>query len=156
MYTIFCRLEALVSNYNGCTNWSQPEVPAIEDTFYREHILQRTHSIENTFYLQRTHSLKNTFYRERILQRTHSKDCGDSFVVYIHVVQSAHTSVLFCSVHAYKHIFYAYILCIHTYILCIHIDLLYIHCMHTYICLIHSYIYVYILHIHLIHTYIRT
>ena len=60
---------------------------SIENTFYREHILQRTHfyrehiSIENTFYrehiLQRTHfyrehiSTENTFYRERILQRTH-------------------------------------------------------------------------------------
>jgi len=48
-------------------------------TFYREHILSRTHSIENTFYperpdvdlfdgtLERTHSIENTFYREHIL-----------------------------------------------------------------------------------------
>ena len=59
-----------------------------ENTFYREHILERTHSIENTFYrehiLERTHSRENTFYRgerhlqltlfyrEHILQRTHS------------------------------------------------------------------------------------
>ena len=38
---------------------------------HREHILQRTHSIENTVYrahiLYRTHSIQNTFYREHIL-----------------------------------------------------------------------------------------
>ena len=41
-----------------------------------DHILQRTHSIEDTFYrehiLERTHSIENTFYREHILERTHS------------------------------------------------------------------------------------
>ena len=43
-------------------------------TFYREHILQRTHSVEDTFYrehiLQRTHSVENTFCREHILSGT--------------------------------------------------------------------------------------
>ena len=42
--------------------------------FYREQILSRTDSIENTFcreqVLQRTNSIENTFYREHILWRT--------------------------------------------------------------------------------------
>ena len=66
----------------------------IGNAFYREHILQRTHSTENTFYtmddfadfaegdtdkvrehiLQRTHSVGSAFYREHILQRTHSTE----------------------------------------------------------------------------------
>ena len=30
----------------------KPVSPSIENTFYREHILHRTHSIENTFYTE--------------------------------------------------------------------------------------------------------
>ena len=47
----------------------------LENTFYREHILQRTHSIENREPDNndvKTLRLENTFYREHILQRTHS------------------------------------------------------------------------------------
>ena len=41
-----------------------------ENTFYKERIPKRTHSMENTFrrehILWRTHSVENTFYREHI------------------------------------------------------------------------------------------
>ena len=53
---------------------------SIVNTFYREHIPQRTHSIEHEcstmaqITVMVLLSIENTFYREHILQRTHSTE----------------------------------------------------------------------------------
>ena len=67
MYALICMSLCVYREFMlGGREQHEHDAYPVGNTFYREHILLRTHSIENAFYreriLSRTHSIENTFY----------------------------------------------------------------------------------------------